>query len=223
MAKKLDAYRGKLFPAQIADGMNAAVANARLLLDDAKMLLERKRYPTATSLAILAIEEDGKTALLRYLALSTTEDDIRDAWKSYRSHTKKNIAWILPELARRGARKLDDLYVLVDNESDHPYLLDHIKQLGLYTDCLGKAHWSVPVDVIDESLARVIVTTAEVLVSSRASTYTAKEIELWIENVGPVWKKDILSMKRGVVKFYAAMQAHGLKPEGPNEMESFVI
>ena len=66
MAKKLDGYRGKLSSAQIADGMNAAVANARLLLEDAKFLLERMRYPTATSLAILAIEEDGKTALFRY-------------------------------------------------------------------------------------------------------------------------------------------------------------
>jgi AbiV family abortive infection protein len=223
MAKKLDAYRGKLSSAQIADGMNAAVANARLLLEDAKILLERKRYPTATSLAILAIEEDGKTALLRYLALSTTEADIRDAWKSYRSHTQKNIAWILPELAKRGARKLDDLYALVDNESDHPYLLDHLKQLGFYTDYLGEAHWSVPVEVIDESLARGIVATAEVLVNARTSRYTTKEIELWIENLGPVWKKDMPSMKQGIVKFYAAMQAHDLEPEGPNEMESFVI
>lgn len=223
MAKKLDAYRGKLSSAQIADGMNAAVANARLLLEDAKTLLERKRYPTATSLAILAIEEDGKTALLRYLALSTTEDGIRDAWKSYRSHTQKNIAWILPELAKRGARKLDDLYALVDKESDHPYLLDHVKQLGFYTDCLGEAHWSVPVEAIDESLARGIVATAETLVNARTSKYTTKEIDLWIENLGPVWKKDMPSMKQGIVKFYAAMQAHGLEPEGPNKMESFVI
>lgn len=222
MAKKLDAYRGKLSSAQIADGMNAAVANARLLLEDAKILLERKRYPTATSLAILAIEEDGKTALLRYLALSTTETEIRDAWKSYRSHTQKNIAWILPELAKRGARKLDDLYALVDNESDHPYLLDHIKQIGFYTDCLGEAHWSVPIEVIDESLARGIVATAEVLVNARTSKYTTKEIDLWIENLGPVWKKDMPSMKQGIVKFYAAMQAHGLESQGPNEMESFV-
>lgn len=222
MAKKLDAYRGQLSSAQIADGMNAAVANARLLLEDAKILLARKRYPTATSLVILAIEEDGKTALLRYLALSTTEADIRHAWKSYRSHTQKNIAWILPELAKHGARKLDDLYALVDKESDHPYLLDHIKQLGFYTDCLGETHWSVPVEVIDENLARGIVATAEILVNARTSRYTTKEIDLWIENLGPVWKIDMPSMKQGIVKFYAAMQTHGLEPCGPNEMESFV-
>ena len=222
MAKKLDDYRGKLSSAQIADGMNAAVANARLLLEDAKFLLERMRYPTATSLAILAIEEDGKTALLRYLALSTTEAELLAAWKSYRSHTKKNLAWIMPELIKSGARTLDDLYVLVDKESEHPYLLDRVKQLGFYTDYLGDARLSIPVEIVDESLARRIVTTADVLVNARTSAYTTKEVDLWIENLGPAWGQDMPSIKEGIVRFYEAMQAHGLEPAGPNEMELFV-
>jgi AbiV family abortive infection protein len=221
-AKKLDAYRGPLSPAQIAEGMNAAVRNARRLLDDAKLLIENKRFPTATAIAILAIEEDGKTSLLRYLALSTSDDDVADAWKSYRSHTKKNFAWILPQLAKQGARKLEDLLPLVNKDSDHPFILDQVKQLGFYTDCLGKAHWSIPADVIDESLAKAIVSTAELLVNARSKEYGAKEIELWIEHVGPVWKKGMPWMKKAIVNWYAAMQAHGLEPEGENEMAGFV-
>lgn len=221
-SKKLDVYRGPLSPTQIAAGMNAAAQNARRLVEDSKLLLEHKRFPTATSVAILAIEEDGKTTLLRYLALSKSDADIADAWNSYRSHTKKNIAWILPQLAQQGARKLEDLLPLVDKASDHPFVLDQVKQLGFYTDCLGKAHWSLPVEVVNEDLANGIVSIAKLLVNARSNEYTPKEIELWIEHVGPVWKKGMPWMKQAIVTWYAAMQTHGLAPDGENKMEVFV-
>jgi AbiV family abortive infection protein len=221
-SKKLDTYRGKLSPAQIAEGMNAAVQNARLLMGDAKLLLEHKRFPTAMSLAILAIEEDGKTALLRYLAISSSDEEVKDAWKSYRSHTQKNIAWILPDLARRGARKIEDMLALVDKNSDHPPMLDQAKQLGFYTDCLGDAHWSIPAEVVSEELAKAIVETADVLVSARKTQYTTKEVELWIQHMGPALRKGMPGAKQALVDWYVAMQAHGLEPEGENKMEPFV-
>src|SRR6185312_12883870 len=91
--KKLDAYKGRLTPAQIAAGMNAACANANRLADDAKTLLDAGRIPSALSLAILAIEEAGKTSVLRRLAVATTDGEISDVWKEYRSHTSKNRMW----------------------------------------------------------------------------------------------------------------------------------
>ena len=42
---------------------------------------------------------------------------------------------------------------LVSGDSDHPYVLDQLKQIAFYTDCLGDAHWSIPDEVIDESPA----------------------------------------------------------------------
>ena len=42
---------------------------------------------------------------------------------------------------------------LFDETSDHPFVLDNLKQLGFYTDCLGKATWALPWKVIDEDLA----------------------------------------------------------------------
>ena len=45
--------------------MNAARRNARRLAEDAKLLLEAGRYPTATALAVLSIEESGKMSILR--------------------------------------------------------------------------------------------------------------------------------------------------------------
>ena len=44
MAKgKLSQYGGRLTPAQIADGMNAAIRNARRLANDARTLLDLER------------------------------------------------------------------------------------------------------------------------------------------------------------------------------------
>lgn len=220
MKKKLDSYRGKLDAAQIAEGMNAASENAKRLLTDAETLLAANAFPSATSLAILSIEEAGKVSILRMLALSDTDKEIDEIWKDYRSHTKKNAFWLLPQLAVQGARKLDDLRPLFDKESDHPFVLDQLKQLGFYTDCLGTCHWSKPAEVIDEQLSKMLVSTARILV--RESTHTEKEIALWIEHVGPVWKKDPSWMKQAVINWYGAMQSAGLVEAGENKMEQFI-
>lgn len=206
--------------AQAAAGMNAAAKNARRLAEDAAMLLSARRYPTAASVAILSIEEAGKVSILRALALATSDADAAETWKDYRSHTRKNVAWLLPQLAAAGARKLDDLRPLFDETSDHSFVLDHMKQLGFYTDCLGRAHWAIPVDTIDEQLAKMLVRIAQLF--ARDHEYTEREVELWIEHVGPVWKRNPGWMKMALANWYAAMQEAGLAPEGPNEMENFI-
>lgn len=220
MKKKLDAYRGRLSAAQIADGMNAAERNARRLVEDAETLLLAGRFPTAASLAILSLEEAGKVTILRGLALSSSDSDLVEAWGNYRSHTQKNVAWILPELVVSGARRLDDLRPLFDKTSDHPFVLDQLKQLGFYTDCLGKGHWAIPEEVLDEKLAGMLVSTARIFAHNR--THSVREIELWIEHVGPVWKRNVAWMKQALINWHAAMQEAGLAPEGPNEMEQFI-
>ncbi len=218
--KKLDVYKGRLSPAQVATGMNAAAANARRLAEDAATLLKAGRLPTAASLATLAIEEAGKISILRMLALASTDVDIVGAWRDYRSHSRKNVAWLLPQLAASGARKLDDFRVLFDDSSDHPFLVDQIKQLGFYTDCLGAAHWSVPSQVVDENLATTLVSIAELFAHDRE--YTEKEVSLWIEHIGPVWKKDLSWMKQALVNWSRAMQKAGLSEAGGDEMADFV-
>jgi hypothetical protein len=92
--------------------------------------------------------------------------------------------------------------------------------VGFYTGCLGKAHWSFPDDVVDESLAESLVKIAKLL--ARGSEHTEAEIELWVEHMGPALKTDIASMKRARVTWYAAMQQRGLLPDDPNGMEEFI-
>lgn len=218
-ADLLAPYRGSLTVEQIAAGMNAATANAKRLAQDARLLLDNQRWPTAASVAALSIEESGKVVILRRF-LMTTADQIKAHWKEYRSHTKKNINWILPDLVAKGARRLEDFRPIVDSASDHPEVLDATKQLGFYTDCLGNAHWSLPVNVIDERLAQSLVTAAEVLSPERE--VSVRELQLWSEHLGPVWNKNPDWMKQALINWYSAMQAEGLAPAGPNKMLAFV-
>ena len=140
-AKKLNQFRGRLTLEQIAEGMNAAGHNAVRLVEDAETLLVAERYPSALALVILAIEETGKPPILRRMVTSTDDMAVAELWKDYRSHTKKNVAWTFMELINSAGRtKLEDLRPLYADDAEHPYILDQLKQIAFYTDCLGKAH-----------------------------------------------------------------------------------
>jgi AbiV family abortive infection protein len=218
--KKLSQFRGRLEPSQIADGINAAFRNARRLCEDAELLLENDRPPSAAALAILSIEESGKASILRHLSVSTSEEEVRNRWREYRSHTKKNVMGGLLKEFAQGARKLDEFIGLFEKEAEHPYLLDQIKQIAFYTDCLGDAHWSEPSKVVDTDLATQLVQTAKILAKSKE--VFSEEIELWIKHLGPVWNKDSGWMRKALENWYEEMQRLGLAPEGPNAMRAFI-
>jgi hypothetical protein len=99
MMGTMSPYRGELSPKQVADGMNAASRNAIRLLKDAEILFEAKRYPSASSLAALAIEEVGKSPILRSLAVAKDADAIRMESVSESSKEKRVVAF--PALCAR--------------------------------------------------------------------------------------------------------------------------
>lgn len=222
MKKKLDAYKGRLTPAKISEGMNAACRNANRLVDDAFLLLGARRFPSALALAILAIEEAGKLPILTRLAIARSDAEYAEIWKEYRSHTSKNRMWTFPSLVAAGARALEDFRPLFSPGAEHPYKLDQLKQIAFYTDCLGNAHWSNPEEVIDESLAQSIAQTAKILAGS--PTHTEKEITLWIEYMAPAFaSNDLELMKHAFTSWYQAMETNGLMPSGAGPgLESFI-
>lgn len=218
---KLRQYKGELSAEQIAHGINVARRNSRRLADDAKLLLDAGRYPTAASVAVLSIEEQGKVTILRGLAFSPNEQVRLREWKDFRLHRSKNTMWILPELVAKGARNLDSLRLAADPTSEHTALLEHLKQLGFYTDCLGDANWSDPENVIDENLARSLVGIADLLATSEM--VTVKEIALWIEHMRPAYGAPLELMKTALLNWYAAMCENGLWEDNSDvPVESFV-
>jgi len=218
--KKLDQYKGVLSASKIVEGINVAQQNAVRLVEDAELLLENNRYPSAASLAILSIEESGKVSILRGLSVARDGKDLKESWRDYRSHTKKNVQWIIGDLVKSGARKLEDFRPIFEKDAEHPLVLDQIKQIGFYTDCLGKKHWSSPENVIDENLAKMLVGIAKIFASNKV--VTEKEIKLWVKHIGPVWKKNMSWMQQSLENWYREMQESGLAPEGENAMKEFI-
>jgi AbiV family abortive infection protein len=221
---KRNPYKGRLTPSQVAEGINSAEDNSKRLYADAVLLLEHGRVATAASLAALAIEEAGKTSILRGLVLARDDKEVAEAWRDYRSHAKKNPMWILVDLVSQGARKLDDFARVFDPYSDHPHQLDRLKQLGFYTDCLGQAEWVTPSGAIDRSLAEKLDAVAGLMSKSRSGgrNVTAREIELWVKHIGPVWRRDKAWMEKALENWYGEMQDSGLMPPGQNEMSQFI-
>ena len=217
--KRLDSYKGKLDSKQITDGINAARQNALRLVEDAQALFNTGRYPTAASLAILSIEESGKEPILRRLATAIGDDEFSSLWKEYRSHTSKNVMWLLPQLVGEGARQLDDFRDLFKLDAEHPYLLEQVKQISFYTDCLGKAHWSEPSAVIDKELAESLMQIARLFVKNR--DMEVKEIELWIKHMGKGEEDNFISQKEALMRWYAEMIELGLTPK-ESKFEDFV-
>ncbi len=219
-ASELAQWKNSLKPEQIAEGMNAASSNAKRLLEDAETLFNLGRYPTAISLAILAIEESGKTSILRELALARDGKEVKEAWKSYRSHTKKNVLWLFPSMVFSGGRKLEDFHSLFREDSDHTTLLDNLKQVGFYTDCLWRTHWSQPSEVIDKENAEGIIKVARILCTNKM--HTKREIELWVEHMKPVWKGPMPEMKQALKAWFNAMVSEGHAEQGDLPFADFI-
>ena len=117
-------------------------------------------------------------------------------------------------------KKLEDFKGVFNNESEHPQLLDNLKQIGFYTDCLGKAHWSVPAEVIDKENATQIITIAKTQCEER--NFTAREIELWIKHLKPVWQGSMDVMKTALNSWFEDMKKEQLIAEHELSFKTFI-
>lgn len=214
----LDHYRGRLLPAEIAAGINAAWANAHRLAVDARYLLSLKRYPSAAALAILAIEEAGKVPILRALPFARGDDGVKEVWRDYRDHRAKNGVWLVFDLLQKTGGRFDDVASAANKNGEHTALLDAIKKLSIYTECLGQREWSTPTEVATPELAAELVRVAETL--ARPKAVTAREIELWIEYVAPVWNSD--KMAAALVDWAMAMKQEGLPAPTALDLQKFL-
>jgi AbiV family abortive infection protein len=199
--------------------MNAAARNAERLARDATLLFENKRYASALALAVLSIEESGKSRIFRELALARDERERRECWREYRSHTKKNQLWPLFETFMKGGRRAEDFKSLLAPEAEHAHQLDKVKQIAIYTDSYKKGHWSVPEQIVERELAQSLLTAAEVL--SRHRSVTTEEIELWIQYLQPHWKTSTAASQQALFEWDKEMRRRGLAKGDKPTMEKF--
>lgn len=219
-SSNLPQYKGPLSPPMAAKGIAIARKNAARLIADAELLLEGDRCPSASALAILAIEELGKVQIIKRIVLHSDDPkELKEAWKEYRSHRAKNVMWILPKLASEGATTMMQLRPATDVEGDHTKMLDSVKQLSFYTDCLtNNARWSEPGEAVDAPFAPAIIATAKLL--NREAETSVRELELWAECVAPHYAKP--TMGDALLVFQRRLFDEGLTSTTPEAMEAFV-
>ncbi len=215
----LSPFRGTLTANEVADGINAAIRNAKRLAADAKILLDAKRFPSAASMAALSVEESEKVSTLRAMCLSRSKTELTGAWKDYRSHHPKNTAWILSELVQKGARHLSEFKDATNTNGEVVEVLDMLKQLGFYTDSYRKGFWTEPSAMIDSTVARTLVEIAESMCAK--AEVTPREIELWVEHVGPAWLSR--KMPDALMRWAKAMEKEGLAKPPPSVLEKLPI
>jgi hypothetical protein len=99
-------------------------------------------------------------------------------------------------------------------------VLDDLKQLCLYTDCIGAGKWITPLLVSAVEIAPYLLIMARVL--ANGSRVSEKELELWRQHLLPVKHASFEDNKRAVARWYADMRAHGLSAATEEEIESFL-
>ena len=146
------------------------------------------------------------------------QDGLNAGWKDYRRHTSKNPHWIVGQLIASGARQLRDFRPAVEG-GEHADILDALKQTAFYSDCYGDdAHWSEPEEAISPDLASSLIKQARVVLPVRE--VSGREIELWVEYVGPHYAKP--TMGAAVVDWYAALRSEGLTDIDPDSVARFM-
>ena len=124
-------------------------------------------------------------------------------------------------MAAKGARTLEELRPATERDGEHTFTLDNLKQLSLYTDCLGAGNWAEPERTVDRGLAQALVVTADVL--ARSKTVTAEEMEIWNKHMAPVQGGSLETMKGALRNWYLEMRQAGLWDADMATVEAFIF
>jgi AbiV family abortive infection protein len=221
---KAIAWRGALTPRVAAEGINAAYRNSRRLVNDAEKLFLISSFPTAMTVAILAIEEYGKAAIIHRILLAKTDRARQVHWREYTSHTAKNTPWVMPNLIKTGAKTVDDFRVLFDEASIHRFVLDDFKQWGIYTECRG-VEWSEPEKTITGEMCGEVLSYAKALLST-ARVYTEEQMRCYVKHLSPVWTEraedaDTTAIREAMKNYAIECQQRGWMSLGVNPENFF--
>ncbi|MGN6381394.1 MAG: AbiV family abortive infection protein [Dyella sp.] len=201
--------------------MQHAVSNGLRLLEDARILRAGGRYPSATALALLAIEEFGKVSAIRAVFIAQNAEELRSSWRNFRSHKAKNVMWPASEMDWSKSEVLRNVFSLSNPKSPLPEFGDLVKQLSLYVDLLASGEWWVPERDVHVDLAEKFVASAEYLARICAAD-SKEELELYAEAIKRYPERTLASAEAMLVYHYEQLQEAGLRPLGPNPWEGLI-
>ena len=126
---------------KLARGVMHCYDNAKQLVEDAKLLFKHKRYARAVALAIIALEEYGKSEALLDLTLPTTAKKGRN-----NKHHEKQRSASCEELCRTMKGKSQRWYHIADKSE----FFNREKENNLYVDMDKGLNFKTPATTTKE-------------------------------------------------------------------------
>jgi len=199
-------------------------------MEDAKILFEANRFPTACSIGILAIEEIGKLPILRRMAIAENTEHWKICWRDFSDHLQKSQHWIIPFLVKNAPsfeEFSDQFYQGRDAD-----LMNSLKQLGFYAGCYGRAHWADPKNIVEKEQASLVIHSANVLLagSQPSELDVPSALNAWANHMKGCFSCDPGIANNGVVEFLKKVKPEktdrddgGISPKVAFEFMSTVI
>jgi len=176
--------RPQLTPELVVKAMGRATLTASGLLADAELLFEHGRWARATAVATLAIEEIGKSVLLKLIMLAANDKQRRALWNSYYQHSPKTLALCFPAITFM--RGLEGKHLTFDEHladaRDFCEWLDEFKQDCFYSNCLGEHEWPIPSEICTPEDCLKIMNFARIVVNSQLPLSSEGELTLLLKH-----------------------------------------
>lgn len=164
-------------------GIQMSLANAKELLEDARLLLENQRYARALALTILAVEEAGKIQPIKNILLDKQKPHLQ--WREVRSHRTKNFHWIFPLLKEEELNNIAIVKSFATASSDSAKYLDQMKQFSFYVEAInedGKCVWREPSKFITAELAMFHFVEAVKVVHDNGIKWTPDALDIFVKH-----------------------------------------
>jgi AbiV family abortive infection protein len=194
-------FTGPLSVTSAIKGAQLLQENAARLTEDAKLLLQAKRYPSAAMMAVMALNELSRIFHPLILASLRTPKQLVAGWKQFRSN-RHDFAWSIFQ------RRIDWLVAGAMSDQEVNDMLSFISALGSGAEYIAPGLWIDPNELITAELAASIVGTAELFCKK---TVKPRSMEIWMETVGSLPRNATIEV--ALKKYQAMLESEGLAQE----------
>lgn len=187
-------YRGKLTVEQIAQGIEVCLDNIEKLVEDAHVLLEANRPPSASFALLCADQELGKVYVLQLMAMCLLKDQAewRLWWRRFRGHEAKTALANVFDILELDESRFSSVIEVVEKDwLPSARDLESLRQLCLYVDYSATENrWLSPreisMEVAEPLMRKVMQRLRRVLEARQLGLLSVKALRIQQEELSSV-------------------------------------
>jgi len=172
---------------QVANGIKLCLDNAKLLIEEAEILSNNKKYRGSVVLSLFALEELAKIGQIFNLLEPVDKINVQSKWKEFYNnkfccHKKKLISSftnkIIADIEKTGGEEIKKIIVKNKPAKKMPDLIA-LKEACLYVNCdLNKKEFIAPYEIKEDIAIGLIRDAKERLIEYKQfDKVTIKEVE----------------------------------------------